>query len=201
MKVARTPTAEAPNLAVEQSVGSSYFECKVCGRPSKTAQGLAGHARLAHSSSTARTLEERRRELEERSQSIAAREAELSRASGAANRREGEIARRQQEIDETGPESIGLEQCEDCDAWFEDSEALSSHSKAVHPIDGTVATELGVSRSRVNDVWTEACRKSERHPKETPEEIISRFWDGKDREILQKLRERNAAFRFSKEGD
>jgi len=147
---------------------------------------------LSHSTST-------RRELEELSRATEAKETEVAQRTRAAKEREADLARREREIEETGPSAIGLEECENCGAWFDDSDALGEHSRTVHPIDAAVASEAGVGRNRVNEVWTEACRKSERHPKETPEEIIGRFWDGKDREILQKLREHNAAFHFSKE--
>jgi hypothetical protein len=167
--------------------------CEDCAQPFRSVQGLAGHRRLTHSTST-------RRELEELSRATAANEAEIAQTARAAKEREAALARRQREIEETGPSAIGLEECEDCGAWFDDSDALNDHSRKVHPIDGAVASEAGVSRNRVNEVWSEACRKSERHPNETPEEIIGRFWDGKDREILQKLREHDAAFHFSKEG-
>jgi hypothetical protein len=169
-------------------------DCEDCGLGFRSPQGLAGHRRLVHSTST-------RRELDERSQALGAKEAEISQRARAARELEAALAQRQREIDETGPSTIGLVECEDCGAWFEDSDTLHDHSRTVHPIDGAVASEAGVSRDRVNDVWTEACRKSERHPNETPEEIIGRFWDGEDQEILRKLRQHNAAFHFSKKGD
>jgi hypothetical protein len=168
-------------------------DCEDCGQSFRSPQGLAGHRRLTHSAST-------RRELEELSRATDAKEAEVAQRAKAAKERETALARRQREIEETGPSAIGLEECQDCGAWFDNSETLKDHSRTVHPLDGAVASEAGVSRNRVNELWTEACRKSERHPNETPEEIIGRFWDGKDREILQKLREHNAAFHFSKEG-
>jgi actin-related protein len=66
-------------------------ECQDCGQPFKTAQGLAGHRRLKHSTSTRAELDERKRSLEKR-------EAEAARAAEALKRREAEIARRQREL-------------------------------------------------------------------------------------------------------
>ncbi len=175
------------------------IECADCGRPFKTAQGLAGHRRLAHSTSTARELEERRRELETQLEELEDRSAELARIEQATKRREAESTRRKREIEETGPSSIGLSRCDDCGAWFETVEGKRTHKRALHPIDEAVARDAGVSRWRVNYVWTEACRSSERRPSKSAEEIIKGFWLPKDREILQRLRKRNAAFRFSED--
>jgi hypothetical protein len=174
--------------------GASRYDCEQCRQPFKSAQGLAGHRRLAHSASTGRELDDRSRGLEERQRALEARAVEIARTEAAAKRREAENARRKREIEQTGPSSIGLTQCKDCDAWFEDSNALADHSESVHSLALVVAKESGVSRGRVDEVWTEACRKSKRHPRETPEEIVKRFWGEKDREILEKLRERGAVF-------
>ena len=80
-------------------------ECQDCRQPFKTAQGLAGHRRLAHSASTARELEVRRRSTEQKEAELRARQeaaerkaAEATRAAEAARRREAEIARRQREL-------------------------------------------------------------------------------------------------------
>jgi hypothetical protein len=173
--------------------------CDDCGQPFKSAQGLAGHRRLAHSTSTARALDERNRELEAHRQALEQRAAELARTEEATRRRETEITRRKREIDSTGPRAIGLAQCDDCGAWFDDSGNLRTHARSVHPLDEKVATEVGASKEKVNEVWIEACHKSERHPEENPEEIVKRFWSGKDKEILRALLARNAAFQFSKE--
>jgi uncharacterized protein YdaT len=162
-------------------------ECEDCSQSFKTAQGLAGHRRLAHSASTRQELEESRRSAEQRA-------AEFARSSETVKRREAAVARREREIAETGPGSIGLNQCEHCRAWFENEEGLESHAKAVHPIEQLVAQEAGVRVSRVDDVWVEAIRKSKRLPRASPEEVIGRFWDEKDREVLNRLREHGAVF-------
>jgi hypothetical protein len=72
--------------------------CDDCGLPFKTAQGLAGHRRLAHSTSTARALDERNRELEAHRQALEQRAAEIARTEEATRRREAEVARRQREL-------------------------------------------------------------------------------------------------------
>jgi len=81
--------------------------CPDCGAPFKNAQGLAGHRRLAHSTSTARALDERSRELDEHRRALERQSGELKRREEAARRRETEAARRERaarEIEET-PES------------------------------------------------------------------------------------------------
>lgn len=79
--------------------------CDYCEKPFKTAQGLAGHRRLAHSTSTARELDERKRSTEQREAELREREAvaerktaETSRSVDAVKRREAEVARRQREL-------------------------------------------------------------------------------------------------------
>jgi uncharacterized C2H2 Zn-finger protein len=173
--------------------------CPDCGQTYKTPQGLAGHRRLAHSTSTTRSLDERNQELEARRQALEQRAAELARTEEASRRREAEITRRKREIAQTGPSSIGLSQCEDCGAWFESVDNLSAHENQVHPLDEKVATEVGASKEKVNDVWTEACRKQERHPDETPEQIVNRFWSDTDQRILRALLAHNASFKFEEE--
>ena len=170
--------------------------CPDCDQSFKTAQGLAGHRRLAHSASTAHALEERTRELDEHRRALETKTAEIARRETAARRRETEVTRRRQEIDATGPSSIGLAQCGDCGGWFDNKNNLRSHSQAVHPLDEKVAAEIGVGRGRVNEVWTEACRKHGRHSDETPEQIVTRFWSGTDQRILRALLDHNAAFTF-----
>ena len=173
--------------------------CKDCNQSFKTTQGLAGHRRLAHSTSTARELDERNRGLTERQRALEQRTAEVARAEQAAKHREAEAVRRQREIAETGPNSIGLNRCEDCGAWFENSGELRTHSRAVHPLDEKVASEVGVSKGRVNEVWTEAAHKQKRHADETTEQIVKRFWSGTDQKILRSLLDHNAAFTFGGE--
>ncbi len=175
------------------------IECSDCGQPFKTAQGLVGHRRLAHSTSTGRALDQRTRELEAHRRTLEQRAAELATIEQEVKRREAEVTRRKREIDQTGPKSIGLAHCDDCGAWFEDSDRLRVHSRSVHPLDEKVAAEVGVSTEKINDVWTEACRKQERHPDESPEQIVKRFWNETDQKILRALLAHNAAFRFAKE--
>ncbi len=190
-----TPRAERP----EAGSPDSGINCPQCGLGFKTAQGLAGHRRLAHSARTARALDERNRELETQRQALERRAAELAQTEEATRRRETEVTRRKREIERTGPRSIGLAQCDDCGAWFDDSGRLGAHSRSVHPLEEKVAAEVGVSKGWVSDVWIEACEKSKRHPRETPEQIIERFWSGKDKKILRALLARNAAFELEKE--
>ena len=94
---------EATQEPTDQPVPTN--ECQDCRQPFKTAQGLAGHRRLAHSASTARELEVRRRSTEQKEAELRARQeaaerkaAEATRAAEAARRREAEIARRQREL-------------------------------------------------------------------------------------------------------
>ena len=176
----RTPKNEP-----EQTVPTD--ECQDCGQPFKTAQGLAGHRRLAHSASTRTELDERRRSDEQR-------EAELRARETAADRRVAEADRRQREIAETGPFSIGLNRCNYCKAWFEDSDGLQAHSRAVHPLEPRIAEELGVHEGTVSYVWNLAKRYTANHPDEGPEEIERRFWWEKERHIYRRLRELNASF-------
>ena len=162
-------------------------ECQDCGQPFKTAQGLAGHRRLAHSASTRTELDERKRSAEQR-------EAELKARETVADRRVAEAVRRQREIAETGPKSIGLNRCPDCKAWFEDSDGLQAHSRAVHPLEPRIAEELGVSEGTVSYVWNLAKRYTANHPDEGPEEIERRFWWEKERHTYRRLRELDASF-------
>lgn len=187
-----------PVPATEEPV-SREFPCPDCGHSYKTAQGLAGHRRLAHSASTVRVLDERTRELDEHGRALESKSAEVARREAAAKRREAELSRRQREIDETGPSSIGLAQCQDCGAWFDDSGNLRTHTRSVHPLDEKVASEVGVSNSRVNEVWTEAAYKQKRHPDETTEQIVKRFWSGTDQRILRSLLNHNAALKSEEE--
>jgi hypothetical protein len=184
--------------STEQPIAES-IPCPDCGQGYKTPQGLAGHRRLAHSASTARALDERGRELDEHRQALESKSAEIARREDTAKRQEAELARRKREIDSTGPKSIGLSQCEDCEAWFDDSGRLWDHSRSIHPIDGKVATEVGVSRGRINEVWTEAANKQRRHKNESREKIIKRFWSETDQRILRALLAHNASFEFEEE--
>ncbi len=190
-KTEPVPAAEEPTRR--------EISCPDCGLSFKTAQGLAGHRRLAHSTRTAQALDERGRELEERGRALESKSTEIARREAAARRLESEAARRKREIEETGPSSIGLAQCRDCGAWFDDSGKLRTHTRSVHPLDEKVAGEVGVGKGRVNDVWTEAANKQKRHPDETPEQIVKRFWSETDQKILRALLDHKAVFKFAEE--
>lgn len=93
----RRESREKPN--------AESIACPDCGQTYKTPQGLAGHWRLKHSTSTARELEERKRSTEQKEAEVKARQeaaerraAEAARAAEANKRREAEIARRQREL-------------------------------------------------------------------------------------------------------
>lgn len=97
---------KAPGQSAPQGVIAQY-NCDDCGQPFKTVQGLAGHRRLAHSTSTARELDERKRSTEQKETELRAREAaaerkatEAARSAEAVKHRETEIARRQLELTE-----------------------------------------------------------------------------------------------------
>lgn len=173
--------------------------CPDCGQSYKTPQGLAGHRRLAHSTSTAHALAERAQELEEQRRGLESKSTEIARREAAARRLEAEAARRKREIEETGPSSIGLAQCNECGAWLDDSGRLRTHARSVHPLDQEIASEVGVSKGRVNEVWTEAAHKQKRHPDETTEQIVKRFWSGTDQKILRALLDHNASFNSEEE--
>jgi hypothetical protein len=177
------------------------WECPDCAQPFKTAQGLAGHRRLAHSTSTRSELEARAGELEERETAAKRREAEVARQAESTRKRESEAARREQELAETGPAALGLSQCPKCRAWFDSSKGRDSHLRSVHPIEDEVAEEVGRSRQRVEDVWREACRKQAAHTDRPPEWIVGLFWAPTDQKILRALLTRNATFRSSERGD
>ena len=74
---------------------------------------------------------------------------------------EAELERREEQLEEAGPEHFGLERCPDCSAWFEAPNDLESHRREIHSLDGTVAAELSVPRSRVNAVSnaSDACQR------------------------------------------
>jgi hypothetical protein len=192
MKVA--PGGSAPKEEVAQ------YSCEDCGQPFKNAQGLAGHRRLAHSSSTRADLEARAGALAERETAAKRREAESARQVEAARRREVAAAAREREIAETGPAALGLSQCPKCRGWFDSSKERNSHLRSAHPIEDEVAEEVGRSRQRVEDVWREACRKQAAHTDRPPEWIVGLFWAPTDQKILRALLARNATFRASEGG-
>jgi hypothetical protein len=184
---------------IPAGAGGSQYTCVDCGHPSKTAQGLAGHRRLAHSAGTRSQLEAKEGELAQREAASKRQEAEVARRAADARRRETEVERRRKEIEETGPSSIGMVRCDECGSWFENAGNLHRHERAIHPIEDKVATEVGRPRARVDAVWIEACHKQNRHPKETPEQIVRRFVLPTDQKILRALLARNAAFHFAEE--
>ena len=104
MKAEETPLGSAEDQ--DQPIPTN--ECQDCGQSFKTAQGLAGHRRLAHSTSTARALDERKRSAEQREAELKSREtaavqraAEAARSTEAVKHREAEVARRQRELEAT----------------------------------------------------------------------------------------------------
>lgn len=119
-------------------------------------------------------------------------------SSEAAERRDAELDLREAEIAEAGPEYLGMVQCSECSGWFGSTDELGRHVRTVHPLELKVADELEVTRRKVNEVWIEACHKQERHPEQTPEQIVQRFWDDRDRRILSRLLAHGAAFRLRK---
>jgi hypothetical protein len=183
------------NPDVADGTGSEELNCDDCGQPFKTAQGLAGHRRLAHSTSTRTELEAKAGQLAERETAARKREAEVARTAEAARKREAEVARRQQEIADTGPAALGLSQCAECRAWFDTPEARRTHVRSVHPIEVAVAEEVGRSRQRIEDVWVEAVAKAKRHPRATDDEIVRRFLLPTDQKILRSLLAKDATFR------
>ncbi len=158
----------------------SILGCEDCDQSFKTAQGLAGHRRLAHSTSS-------RTELELRE--------------AAAREREEEVVRRQREIEQTGPVALGMVLCRDCGSWFENEGNLRRHARTIHPIEGSVAVEVGRSRVRVSNVWIEAARKQEANPDRSTDWVVAQFWLPTDQKILRALLARNAAFRFAEKGE
>lgn len=190
---------ESRGPALDETAGSGSHSCSECGQSYKTAQGLAGHRRLAHSSSTRSELEAREGKVAGRESAAKKREAELVRQAEAHERREADLARREREIAETGPAALGYARCAECEGWLSKAD-IAAHARAVHPLDRLVAIEVGVSKDRVGSVWREAARKQERYPSETPEQIVRRFWGETDQRILKALLARNAVFRFAREG-
>jgi|SRR5579871_161091 len=184
----------------DDEVADTVHRCDDCDQPFKTAQGLAGHRRLAHSTSTRTELEAKAGEIAEREAAAKRREAEAVRQAETVRRRETEAARREQEIAETGPAALGMVRCSECGSWFENSGNLHRHTRTVHPIEDAVATEVGRSRRRVEDVWREAARKQEANPDKSTDWVVGQFWSGTDRRILRALLARNAGFRLEKGG-
>lgn len=175
------------------------YPCDDCQRPFRTAQGLAGHRRLAHSAGTRSELEAKAAELAAREATAKKREAEAARLAEGARRRETAAAERQRELNETGPAALGLNQCGGCRAWFDTPGERDAHVRSVHPIEDAVAKEVGRSRERVLHEWTEAARKQKENPDKSAEWVVSQFWWPTDQKILRALLARNATFRRSEE--
>jgi len=88
---------EAPNESAPENV-SPPLNCDDCGQSFKTAQGLAGHRRLAHSTSTRSELESKQGELVQRETSAKRREVEAARQLEAVHRQELNLAGRERAI-------------------------------------------------------------------------------------------------------
>jgi hypothetical protein len=165
---------DGPGANPDDETTDTGYSCDECDQPFKTAQGLAGHRRLAHSATSRSDLEARAEELAGRETATKRREAEAARKADIARQREAELAERQRVLDETGPAALGYVQCAECGGWLSEV-GLGTHSRSVHPLERKVATEVYVSESRVVSVWREAARKQERHSNETPDQIVRRF--------------------------
>lgn len=92
----RAREEKEPGEIENESAGGAC--CDDCGQPFKTAQGLAGHRRLAHSTATRSNLEAQANDLAEREAAAKRREGEAARKAEAARQREADLARRQEEI-------------------------------------------------------------------------------------------------------
>jgi hypothetical protein len=105
---ARAEGAARAHQAAEPEEGGG-FPCNDCHQLYKTPQGLAGHRRLAHSTSTSRQLEERRRALDEQSRAVASKEraaqqsaADVARIAETNRRREADLSQREEEVRAAG---------------------------------------------------------------------------------------------------
>jgi C2H2 type zinc finger protein len=190
----RYPMDEEGAKQTEENSDGGYA-CDGCDKPFKTAQGLAGHRRLAHSASTRTELEAKAGELAEREVAAKRREAEVARRAEAARQGEADVARRQREIADTGPAALGMVPCPECGSWFENAGNQHRHQRTIHPIEDKVAEEVERSRQRVLDVWREAIAKAKRHPNESDDEIVRRFVLPTDQKILRALLAKNATLR------
>jgi hypothetical protein len=74
------------------------FSCDDCDQPFKSAQGLAGHRRLAHSTSTRTELEAKASQVAEREAAAKNREDEAARRTEAARRAESDLTRRERAL-------------------------------------------------------------------------------------------------------
>lgn len=90
----RDPT-EPGDIAV---ASAGEVRCDDCGQPFKNAQGLAGHRRLAHSTSTRAELEARETKTAEREAASKRREAELARQVEVARRAEAVLRGREEAV-------------------------------------------------------------------------------------------------------
>lgn len=88
-------------MAPEETPGTipgPDLNCDDCDQPFKSAQGLAGHRRLAHSTSTRSELEAKAGQIAEREAAAKRRETEAARQAEAARRAESDLARREQAL-------------------------------------------------------------------------------------------------------
>jgi hypothetical protein len=174
--------------------------CTKCQSTFRSPQGLAGHELLAHSATSRKLLEARQTSAQARERTLTAKEAALANQESSLRQRESSVAQRERELEETGAAALGYEECAYCDAWFEDEDLRAKHQEEIHPLEKRVGDKLGISPARVTEVWREACRKHDRHPKQTPEEIIRRFWSDQEQEILKAVRREHGVFEFNKGG-
>jgi hypothetical protein len=100
-------SSEADSRPDREAAPEKTLPCGDCGEQFRNPQGLAGHRRLAHSTSTARTLDERKRALDEQSRAVTAkertaqqREADAARVGEAARRKESELLLREEAVRE-----------------------------------------------------------------------------------------------------
>lgn len=90
---------DQPGANPDDGATDTGYTCDDCDQPFKTAQGLAGHRRLAHSTSARSELEAKAGELAEREAAARRRDADVARKAEASRQREMELARREEEID------------------------------------------------------------------------------------------------------
>jgi hypothetical protein len=74
------------------------LDCVDCDQPFKTAQGLAGHRRLAHSTSIRFELEAKQEELARQEAAARRRESEVAQRAEATRRHAADVGRREQEV-------------------------------------------------------------------------------------------------------
>lgn len=121
----------------------------------------------------------------------------------------------------TTPPDLGLEPCPNgCGGWFEGDDAVAGHVASAHapapepapPSEDHTVREVaeglpsplpfgltfGSDRlSRVRRLLAESRRKANRHPDDSDDKVVSRFWDPSERAILESLRGRGVNLRAS----